>query len=101
WHSTQNWGRTIVLHHDHLQPDGKPRFADVLICEDCNSVDRKLKTVLRRSLVKEGVRLSPDAATRRRVASSLNFSLSAAEIRGIISPSPHRRHVIHFDRAFV
>jgi hypothetical protein len=90
WHFTeQTWGRTIVIHHDHVQP---PRFANIFICEDCNKVDIKIKGVLRQALqLRDG---NVDANNP-----ILQFSLSAAEISRVVVPRPHREHAIRYGRA--
>jgi hypothetical protein len=100
WHKTQNWGRSIVEHHDHLRPGGVPRFENVIICEDCNKVDAQIKQTLRRSTIRKLFVLSADELLRRRAALALDISLSPAEIREVVVARPHHRHVIRLDRAY-
>jgi rubredoxin len=100
WHKGQNWGRSVVKHHDHLQPGGVPRFANVIVCEDCNKVDATIKHTLRRSTIRKLLTLTADELLRRCDALRLDFSLSPAEIHEVVIARPHQRHVIRLDRAY-
>jgi hypothetical protein len=83
WFSDKGWGYKIVLHHDHaadplVQMDG--RFPVVLICEDCNGVDGKVKRVFRE-------------------LNNQSWSFAIQDIRAVISVKPHHRHMIKLDMA--
>jgi hypothetical protein len=100
WHKAQNWGRSIVEHHDHLRPGGVPRFENVIVCEDCNNVDAKIKQELRRSTKRKLFILTTDELLRRRAAVALDFSLSAAEIGEVVIARPHQQHLICWRKAY-
>ena len=73
WHKNGYWGYTIVEHHDHSP---LKRFANILICEHCNSVDSKVKV------------------KRKKELTQFNWSFSVDEIKEIITPHDHRKHII-------
>jgi predicted Fe-S protein YdhL (DUF1289 family) len=100
WHKSQNWGRSVVMHHDHLRPGGKPRFKSVILCEDCNYVDADIKRELLRSTRRTLVRLTADELLRRHAALRVDFSLSAPEIAEVVIARPHQRHIVRMERAF-
>jgi hypothetical protein len=73
----RNFFAAVVSHHDH-QFDR--RFPRIVICQDCNDVDGNLKTAF------------ADLVRRR-------WSFAIAEIRQIITPVAHRKHIVDFARA--
>jgi hypothetical protein len=74
WSPRQRNFFAAVSHHDH-QFDR--RFQRTVICQDCNDVDGNLKTAF------------PDLVRRR-------WSFAIAEIREIITPVPHQKHIVDF-----
>jgi predicted Fe-S protein YdhL (DUF1289 family) len=75
------WMAGLHTHHDHSQgyvDVSRGRFAEVVICDQCNSAD---------GLAKRRLGLPPD------------FSFTPAEIRRFVAPEPHGRHKIDFERA--
>jgi hypothetical protein len=73
----RNFFAAVVSHHDH-QFDR--RFPRTVICQDCNDVDGYLKTAF------------ADLVRRR-------WSFAIAEIRQVITPVPHQKHIVDFARA--
>lgn len=83
FHSDKTWGFTIVRHHDHgVHPIEKKngRFAVILICEECNKVDAKIKM------------------KGRDIISHKDWSFSVEEISSLIIAKPHSRHQIDIDK---
>jgi hypothetical protein len=86
WKPVWGWRILLVRHHDHQAYEfagmpGVPRFPDTVVCDHCNSVDYRVKL--------------------RYPHMPREFSFSPAEIRQIVTVTPHRRHEIDFSKAEV
>ena len=77
------WVFELNLHHDHAAKfcNTEPRFADILICGDCNRVDARVK------------------ASYKCISSDC-WSFSPDEIAKVITVVNNRYHRINFDLAF-
>jgi hypothetical protein len=76
-----DWMAVINTHHDHSQgycDFKRGRFAETVICGQCNSADGRAKKMLN----------LPE-----------NFSFSPSEIRQFISSEPHGKHKINIEVA--
>ena len=73
----RNWFAAVVSHHDH---QFNRRFPRTVICQDCNDVDSNVKNAF------------PDLVRR-------GWSFSPAEIRQVIRPVPHQKHIVDMARA--
>jgi len=70
-------------HHDHsvdVLAGENPRFAQTIICDQCNAAD---------------------GAAKRKLALPKRFSFSPQEIAWFVVPSPHGRHKIVYEAAQV
>lgn len=74
------WIAGLHTHHDHSQPflSNQGRFAETIICDQCNSADGTVK---------------------RRLRLPRNFSFSPSEISCFVRIAPHDRHRIDFAEA--
>jgi len=84
----EGWVGGYARHHDHgtdavrygrVRPDGRiSRFADTIICEQCNSAD---------------------GTAKRKLGLPAEFSFAPHEIRQFVTATPHGFHAIDFDAA--
>lgn len=84
----EGWAGGYARHHDHsvddirygrTPPDGRiARFAETIVCEQCNSADGTVK---------------------RKLGLPAHFSFAPVEIRQFVTPTPHGFHTIDYEIA--
>jgi hypothetical protein len=83
----EGWAAGLHRHHDHAndafrygrsEPFVAVRFAEAVICEQCNSAD---------------------GTAKRKLGLPSTFSFSPAEISQFVRPTPHGFHEINYDVA--
>lgn len=72
------WKAALHGHHDHRVP---PRFAETIICDQCNDVDRRVRRHFGKEMAED-------------------FSFSPDEIRQIVRAVPHGGHELNFQKAW-
>lgn len=88
-HRREGWAVGLHTHHDHGtdlyvrktllgEPHRITTFAPAIICEQCNSAD---------------------GAVKRRLGLPPSFTFAPLEIRQFVWPTPHGKHIIHYERA--
>lgn len=88
-HRRKGWAVGLHTHHDHGtdlyvrkpllgEPHRSTTFTPAIICEQCNSAD---------------------GAVKRRLGLPPSFTLAPLEIRQFVWPTPHGKHIIHYERA--
>jgi hypothetical protein len=71
----------LHTHHDHSQgyvDIGRGRFAEIVICDQCNAADGQAKW---------------------RLGLPQDFSFTPSEIRQFVTAEPHGKHKIDYERA--